>query len=107
MIAWTTCVYGIFALASFAGGVVGFRKAKSRASLIAGCVSGCLLLGATCALSAGATMLGLCLGGGTSLLLAGRFVPAFAKTKKAMPQGMMAVLSLIGIGVTLLAFFGQ
>lgn len=107
MIALATGVYGIFALASFAGGMLGYRKAKSRASLIAGSVSGVLLLAAVFALTSGATTWGLCLGGGTSLLLAGRFVPGFLKTKKWMPQGMMSILSVVGVGVTAWAFLGQ
>jgi uncharacterized membrane protein (UPF0136 family) len=43
---------------------------------------------------------GLILGVTVSVVLAGRFVPAFVKTRKAMPAGMMALLSVAGIGLT-------
>jgi len=76
--------------------VIGFKKANSRASLIAGGVSGLLLLAAAGCVAAGLGTLGFSLGGGVSVLLASRFVPAYLKTKKWMPQGMMAVLSGMG-----------
>lgn len=90
-------VFGIFGLASIAGGVLGYRKVGSRASLIAGGASGVLLLVASGLLSVGAASSGLILGGVVSALLAGRFVPAFTKNKTWMPHGMMAALSTIGV----------
>jgi uncharacterized membrane protein (UPF0136 family) len=39
-----------------------------------------------------------------SILLAGRFLPAFLKTGKMMPAGMMAILSVIGIVMAILAW---
>lgn len=104
MLLVATGVFGIFGLASIAGGVLGWRKAGSRASLVAGGGSGILLLSAAGALAAGATDSGLLLGGGTSLLLAGRFVPAFLKKRKWMPQGLMAVLSAIATLVTVVTY---
>jgi uncharacterized membrane protein (UPF0136 family) len=95
--------FGTFGLASIAGGAIGFRKAGSRASLIAGSVAGALLLLASGLLFAGASGSGLLLGGVTSVLLAGRFVPAFIKTQKAMPQGLMAALSATGMVVAAVA----
>lgn len=97
-------VFAFFGLASVAGGVLGFRRAKSRASLIFGGGAGVLLLGAAAALATGATGLGLALGGGTSLLLGARFVPAYLRTKKLMPQGMMAAFSCLGMAATALAW---
>ena len=38
-----------------------------------------------------------------SSVLEMRFLPAFVKTKKLMPAGMMAVLSLIGTVLSVLA----
>jgi len=39
-----------------------------------------------------------------SLLLAAQFVPRFIRTGKAMPAGMMSILSAIGIVVALFAW---
>lgn len=94
----------IFGLLSIAGGAIGWKKAGSRASLVAGGISGVLLLIAAACLFAGQLSLGLIMGGGTSLLLAGRFVPGYLKTRKWMPQGMMALCAVIGIVVAALAW---
>jgi uncharacterized membrane protein (UPF0136 family) len=97
-------VFGVFGVFSVAGGVIGFKKAGSKASLIAGGVCGALLLGAAGCLAGGLTGVGLLLGGGTSALLAGRFVPAYLKTRKLMPQGVMAGLSALGLLLTLVTY---
>jgi hypothetical protein len=39
-----------------------------------------------------------------SLLLAGQFVPKFIQTGKAMPAGMMSILSVIGIVVAIVSW---
>ena len=39
-----------------------------------------------------------------SLLLAAQFVPKFIKTGKAMPAGMMSILSVIAIIVAIVAW---
>jgi uncharacterized membrane protein (UPF0136 family) len=46
---------------------------------------------------------GLFLGLGVSASLAGRFVVAFARSRKVMPAGVMAVLSVVGVVLTVLA----
>jgi len=84
----------VFGLATAAGGVLGYVKAKSKASLIAGTVAGGLLLGAAALVGNGKS--GAILGFVVSAALAGRFGSAFAKTKKAMPAGAMAALGLVG-----------
>ncbi len=106
MLVAAASVYGVFGLASVAGGYLGFKKAKSRASLIAGGVAGAALLAAATLGAMGASSWALGLGGGTSLLLAGRFVPAYLKTKKLMPQGMMSGLSALSLIVTALGYWG-
>ncbi len=93
-----------FGLLSIAGGVMGWKKAGSQASLIAGGISGVLLLVAGASLFSGAAKLGLTLGGVTALLLAGRFVPAYLKTKKWMPQGLMGFCALVGLALTAAAW---
>jgi uncharacterized membrane protein (UPF0136 family) len=92
----------VFGLLSFAGGVMGFARARSQASLLAGGTAGALLLLAGYLLGTASAMIGLILGILVSVLLAGRFVPSFLKTKKPLPAGMMAALSLVGIVLTLL-----
>ena len=39
-----------------------------------------------------------------SLLLAGRFLPAFVRTGKLMPNGIMALLSILGIVFAIVAW---
>jgi uncharacterized membrane protein (UPF0136 family) len=94
----------LFGLLSIMGGIIGFSKAKSRASLIAGSVAGILLIFAAFLVKTPYATEGLILSMVLSLALAGRFLPSFLKTKKAMPAGMMSILSVIGIVVTLVAW---
>ena len=51
-----------------------------------------------------AGVVGLILAGVVSILLAGRFVPAFLKTGQAMPAGLMSVLSVLGVIVAIVAW---
>jgi uncharacterized membrane protein (UPF0136 family) len=86
-------------------GILGWVRAKSKASLIAGVVSGLLL---TVAGILGLVRLesqGLWLGGGVSLLLLGRFLPAFLKSKALYPAGIMSALSLVGVVLAALHLF--
>lgn len=83
---------------------MGYAKAGSMASLVAGGVSGLLLLVSFFLLPTKATG-GLALGFVVSLVLAGRFVPALMAGGGFMPAGLMSVLSLIGIVMTAIAFF--
>jgi uncharacterized membrane protein (UPF0136 family) len=90
-----------FGVLTIAGGIMGFVKAKSRASLIAGTVAGVLLLAAGYEMSARGNI-GLILGLVVSLALLARFGGAFKKTRKVMPAGLMALLGLVGVVVTVL-----
>jgi uncharacterized membrane protein (UPF0136 family) len=92
----------VFGLLSIAGGVMGFVKAKSNASLIAGGIAGALLVLAGYLLGTANARAGLILGIVVSVALAGRFVPSFLKTRKPMPAGMMAALSVVGAVLTVL-----
>jgi uncharacterized membrane protein (UPF0136 family) len=94
----------LFGALTIAGGVVGYVKAKSKASLIAGGISGLLLLVAAYLMNSGHFLAGQILALVLSVLLAGRFVPAFLKTRKPMPAGLMSVLSVIGIILGILSF---
>ena len=93
----------IFGLLTIVGGVIGYASKGSMASIIAGSVSGILLLLAAFLLPERA-MVGLAIAGVVSLLLAGRFIPAFMKGGGFMPAGMMSILSVIGIVMAILAF---
>ena len=93
----------IFGLLTIIGGVIGFVKAGSTASIIAGSISGILLFVAAFLLPQNLAA-GLILAGVVSILLAGRFVPAFLKTGQAMPAGLMSVLSVLGVIVAIVAW---
>ena len=88
-----------FGVLTIAGGVMGFVKAKSRASLIAGSISGALLILAGYLVGTNGR-LGLFLGLGVSAALAARFVSSYRKSKKVMPAGLMAVLGVVGVVFT-------
>ena len=93
----------IFGLLTIIGGVIGFVKAGSTASIIAGSISGILLFVAAFLLPQNLAA-GLILAGVVSILLAGKFVPAFLKTGQAMPAGLMSVLSVLGVIVAIVAW---
>jgi uncharacterized membrane protein (UPF0136 family) len=93
----------IFGLLTIVGGVIGYVKAGSTPSLIAGAISGLALLAAAFLLPNNVAV-GLIIAGVVSVALAGRFVPAFMKTGKIMPAGMMAALSVIGVIVAIVAW---
>jgi uncharacterized membrane protein (UPF0136 family) len=84
-------LYGILVLA---GGAIGYVKAKSRASLIAGIVFGGLLALAAGLLVTGSPRVGAGLGLATALALIARFLPNFVRTKKVMPAGMVSAVGL-------------
>src|SRR5205085_7650449 len=78
------------------GGIVGYIKAGSVASIIAGSITGVLLLVAAFLLPEHRTI-GLATALIVSLLLAAQFVPKFLRSGRMMPAGMMAILAVIGI----------
>jgi len=93
----------IFGVLTVAGGVVGYVKAGSVASIIAGSVTGVLLIVAAFLLPEHHAI-GLATALIVSLLLAAQFVPKFIKTGRVMPPGTMSVLSVIGIILAILAW---
>ena len=93
----------IFGILTIAGGVIGYVNKGSLPSIIAGSISGILLLAAAFLLPQH-LVAGLALGLLVSLLLAGQFLPKFIRSGQAMPAGMMSVLSVVGIILTLLAW---
>lgn len=96
----------VFGAITIAGGVIGFVKAKSRASIIAGGISGAALLAAGALAGGPNTTVALALGFAVSLALTGRFGNAYRQTKKLMPAGLIAALGIGGIVLTLLSLRG-
>ena len=74
-----------------AGGVFGFLKAQSKASLISGIISALLLVVAY-SISERNVQQGLIMGAVVSVLLCIVFGIRLAKTKKFMPAGMLLAL---------------
>jgi uncharacterized membrane protein (UPF0136 family) len=99
----TKIYFIIFGLLTIAGGVMGYVKAGSTISLVSGSICGVLILVAAFLLR-GNAVAGLALGGLVSLLLIGYFLPAFIRTGKIMPAGMMAILSILGVVFAIFAW---
>ena len=92
----------VFGILTSAGGIVGYVKAGSVGSGIAGSIAGILLLVAAWMPDHQAA--GLIVALIVSVLLAGQFVPKFFSTHKVMPAGLMSVLSVLGIVVAIAAW---
>jgi uncharacterized membrane protein (UPF0136 family) len=92
-----------FGVLTIAGGIVGYAKAGSVASIVAGSITGILLLVAAFLLPQHRAI-GLATAFITSLLLAAQFVPKFIRTGRVMPAGMMAILSVIGLVAAIVAW---
>jgi uncharacterized membrane protein (UPF0136 family) len=93
----------IFGILTIAGGIIGYVKAASVPSIIAGGITGVLLLVAAFLLPEHRAA-GLATAFIVSLLLAAQFVPKFLRTGRVMPAGMMSILSVIGIIVAIAAW---
>lgn len=96
----------VFGVLTIAGGIVGYVKAGSVASIVAGSISGVLLLIGAFALPEH-RMPGLLIGLIVSLLLAAQFIPKFFRTGKVMPAGLMALLSVTGIIAAIVAWLKE
>jgi uncharacterized membrane protein (UPF0136 family) len=96
--------YYLFGLVAIAGGAMGYARAKSKASLIAGGVSGALLIIAGL-LSPGVT--GFVLALIVSLLLLIHFGRSYAAKRKPMPAIPMMVLSGICIVLTAIVWHAR
>ncbi|HEY5753122.1 MAG TPA: TMEM14 family protein [Chthoniobacterales bacterium] len=105
MIDITKIYYFIFGLITLLGGVMGFVKAGSKASIISGSVAGGLLAAAGVLLITlrDKPHVGLGVGIVITLALLSRFLPQFLSTHKFMPAGMITVLGIISIILSVLA----
>ena len=93
----------VFGILTIAGGIIGYVKAGSMASIIAGSISGVLLLLAAWLMPEHQSA-GLVVALVVSLLLAAQFIPKFFRTFKVMPAGLMSVLSAFGIILAIAAW---
>jgi uncharacterized membrane protein (UPF0136 family) len=93
----------VFGALTIIGGIIGYVKAGSLPSIIAGAVTGLLLIVAG-ALLPEHRAIGLATAFTISLLLALQFVPKFIRTGRVMPAGMMSILSVIGLAVAVVAW---
>ncbi len=82
----------LYALLVIAGGVLGYVKVQSKASLISGLISGTALLIAW-GLTFQRYTLGMGLATGFAIALLIVFALRFRKTQKFMPAGLLASLS--------------
>ena len=89
----------LYAVLVLVGGIIGFVKANSRASLIAGIVSAALLGVAASLVASGAVRLGAGLGALAAIALIARFLPAFSKTKKLMPAGLVVAMGALTLAL--------
>lgn len=99
MISWLVLIYGILVAV---GGVMGYAKANSSASLIAGLGAGILLAGSSVAMMKGSYQTGWWIALVVAILLLGRFGMAAMKEFKMMPGGMVIIMSLIVLAALIL-----
>ena len=94
----------VFGILTIAGGIVGYVKAGSTPSIVAGSITGILLL-------VGGWLIpehrvpGLIIVLVVSILLALQFIPKFIRTGRVMPAGLMSILSAIGLIVAIVTWF--
>lgn len=103
MIEATRIYYLVFGALTIAGGIIGFVKAKSRASLIAGGLCGLLLIAAGVLMFDHKVKAGLIVGVLVSVALAGQFVPKVMLNRAPIHSIVMAVLSAVSLVLTIIA----
>ncbi len=102
MASYASVVLLVYALLMLVGGVIGYRAAGSRASLIAGAVSSAALLAAW-AWSRSNPAVGFLAAAVVALALAGVFSLRLVKTGHFMPSGALLLLSIVALMVFALA----
>jgi uncharacterized membrane protein (UPF0136 family) len=99
----TKLYFLVFGALTIVGGIIGYVKAGSLPSIIAGAIAGVLLLVAGFLLPEHRAA-GIATAFVVSFVLAAQFVPKFIRTGKMMPAGMMSILSVIGLIVAIVAW---
>ena len=100
----TQAFYFLFGIVAIVGGALGYARAQSRASLIAGGVSGALLIVAGLLYP---RVPGFVIALLVSILLLAHFGRSYASKKKPMPAIPMIALSGICIVLTVIAWFAK
>lgn len=95
----TSWIVLIFAILIAVGGVMGYVKAGSTASLGAGLISGILLIGSAVAMMKGAYQTGWWIALVVTILILVRFGMAAMKEFKMMPGGLVIIMGLIVLAV--------
>lgn len=103
MTAWIVLVYGLLVAI---GGIMGYVKAQSMPSLVAGVGAGLILAGAAVAMMRDAYQAGWWIALVVAILLLARFGNAAMKEFKMMPGGMVIILSIVVL-ITLLLNRGR
>ena len=98
MTSWFVLIYAILVAV---GGIMGYVKAQSSASLIAGVLSGLFLAGSAIAMMKGSYQAGWWIALIVTIALLVRFGIAAMNEFKMMPGGMVIILSLIVLIVLL------
>ena len=98
MTAWVILLYGVLVAA---GGALGYARAQSLPSLLAGGVAGLLLVGAGVLMLRGSYAAGWWAALVIALLLLARFAVASFDNFKWMPGGLMIVLSVVALAALL------
>jgi uncharacterized membrane protein (UPF0136 family) len=93
---------GIYAVLLAVGGVMGFVKARSKASLISGVISAIAAVVALVLARVGYESFGLYLGVTLSIVLFITFGYRWSLRRKFMPSGMLAIVSLVVLGVLII-----
>ena len=101
-VAVTKFYYLVFGILTIIGGIMGYVKAKSVASIISGSLCGIVLIGASFTFPE-RPIFGGVVGLLVSVLLAGKFVPDYIHKRAFLPGGLMAFLSLASIVISILA----
>jgi uncharacterized membrane protein (UPF0136 family) len=96
--------YYVFGIVAIAGGALGYARANSKPSLIAGSVSGVLLIIAGLL---SPSVPGFLLALLVSILLLAHFGRSYAAKKKPMPAIPMIALSAVCIVLTVIAWFAR
>lgn len=86
----------IYAVLMLVGGFMGYARAGSKVSLIAGVASGILLL-VSWIVTRSHLVAGLWMGAGITLLLCVSFAMRLAKTGKFMPSGGLLLVSVVAL----------
>lgn len=103
MTAWIVLIYGLLVAI---GGIMGYVKAQSTPSLVAGVGAGLILAGAAVAMMRDAYQAGWWIALVVAILLLARFGNAAMKEFKMMPGGMVIILSVVVL-ITLLLNRGR